>query len=273
MEPDEAPPNIRAVRAADQEDGRYAQFIGADAPEHDPFTNYPLEQPFDLGLFVAMAVPASLAHNMAVRRQKIWDCWGTSVVVGWIGNAAHQAECSDHNKDATGVVHAIDPMVTGARAKAIVAAALAHPDDLQYVIHNRTIWSINTDWDPRAYTGSDPHTNHVHLSGRHGSAHRNSATCTGYNLVAQSASPTFDICPEEEDDMTTVELGDASIAKLAAATAKATVDELLTRDLGKPGGGDTVGIVLQSGVLYASKKIVEQLDEISAKLTPETPNA
>jgi hypothetical protein len=218
MEPDEAPPNIRAVRAADQEDGRYAQFIGADAPEHDPFTNYPLEQPFDLGLFVAMAVPASLAHNMAVRRQKIWDCWGTSVVV-------------------------------------------------------RTIWSINTDWDPRAYTGSDPHTNHVHLSGRHGSAHRNSATCTGYNLVAQSASPTFDICPEEEDDMTTVELGDASIAKLAAATAKATVDELLTRDLGKPGGGDTVGIVLQSGVLYASKKIVEQLDEISAKLTPETPNA
>lgn len=180
--------------------GSYEQFIGADAPEHDPFADYPadaeLEPPIAHGLMaVAATVSAALAHNLDVRRQKIWACWGLGVVVGWIGDASHQAECSDHNKDAAGVVHAIDPMVTGARAQTIVNQALAHPDDLQYVIHNRVIWSATVGWKARAYTGADPHTKHVHLSGKHGTDRRDNATCTGYNLTAQAATPVFDICP------------------------------------------------------------------------------
>lgn len=190
---------------ADQGGGSYEQFISPDEPEHDPFADYPDgraadpdedDEPHALALLgIPMQVSATLAHNLVARRQKIWDCYGSKVVVGWIGDASHQAECSDHNKDAAGVVHAIDPMLTGSRAQAVVNAALAHPGDLQYIIHNRTIWSATTGWKPRRYTGSNPHTDHVHISGKHGGANRNSMTCTGYDLGSQNATPAFDLCP------------------------------------------------------------------------------
>jgi len=181
----------------DEGGGRYELYVGADAPLFDPFADYPdgVAEPFDLSMFaVPAALSASLAHNLDVRRHNIWHCWGTGVQVGWIGDASHQAECSDHNPDIHGVVHAIDPMVTGVRAAAVVKEALAHPDDLQYVIHNRVIWSVSVGWQARRYTGSDPHTNHVHISGKHGSSNGNGATCTGYNLAAQNSAPTFNVC-------------------------------------------------------------------------------
>lgn len=246
--------------------GRYEQLIGADTPRHNPFTDYPhYGDTFDLSLYTTplTAVAASLAHNLDVRRQQIWACWGTSVVVGWIGDPAHQAECSDHNKDSAGVVHAIDPMVTGARAQAIVDECRAHGLDLQYVIHNGVIWSITVGWAPRVYLGADRHTNHVHISGRHGSWHGNAATCTGYSLTAQASNPTFEICPTSGDDMTRTEM-----ETLANLIGDAVVNKLIVKDLGKPGGGDTMGVVFQTGVLGNSQKIIDRLDEISAKLTP-----
>lgn len=256
------------VLAADEDGREYEWFIAPDAPAHDPFADYPVETPdrLDASVFAAPAtVAASLAHNLDVRRQKIWACWGTAVQVGWIGDPAHQAECSDHNRDSTGVVHAIDPMVTGARAQAVVDQCLAHPADLQYVIHNGVIWSVSVGWQPRKYLGSDQHTLHVHISGRHGSSHSSSATCTGYNLAAQAVTPIFDICPDLEDDMA-VDLSDETISKLAAAITKTWV----AQDLGKPGGGDTNGRVMQAS-LSAGEAIVALLTEISAKLTPAPP--
>jgi hypothetical protein len=111
---------------------------------------------------------ATLAPNLDAARHSIWTAF-PGTVVGWIGDAAHMASCSDHNEDDCGVVHAIDPMTPAGteQAKAIVNAAVGRPD-VEYVIHNRTIWSASHGWAPRAYTGSDPHTSHVHLSGRHG---------------------------------------------------------------------------------------------------------
>lgn len=194
----------------DEGGGQYEQWIGPDAPTHDPFTDYP-ETPASLvrtSVMVARGVTYSLAHNLAVRRQKVWDCWGTGVVVGWIGDVAHQAECSDHNPDSSGVVHAIDPMVTGARAQAVVDQALAHDGDLQYVIHNRVIWSRTVGFAARNYTGSDPHTNHVHISGKHGGSHSTAKTCTGYDLTAQAANPTFDICSGGDMPLTATDLDD-----------------------------------------------------------------
>jgi len=182
----------------DAASGDYTSFISSDPPDFDPFKDYIELVAKDYvppAVTVPMAVSYSLAHNMDVRRQNIWGCWGHDVVIGWIGDAAHQAGCSDHNPDSTGVVHAIDPMVTGARAEKIVTEALAHPGDLQYVIHNRVIWSATVGWKPRKYTGSDPHTNHVHLSGKHGSQHSTAHTCTGYDLAAQSSTPVFNVCP------------------------------------------------------------------------------
>lgn len=186
--------------------GQYEQYIGPFAPTHDPFTDYPpvLSPPrfpptIDFSALPMSATSYSLAHNLAARRQKVWDCWGTGVVVGWIGDTAHQAECSDHNPDSTGMVHAIDPMVTGTRAQAVVDEALAHDGDLQYIIHNRVIWSRTVGFAARTYTGSDPHTDHVHLSGKHGSSHSTSHTCTGYDLAAQAVNPTFNICSGGND--------------------------------------------------------------------------
>lgn len=272
MQPDEEMTQLRAV---DQGGGDIERFISSEPPDHNPFADYPEGVvPPAFGGPLPMGTTAVLAHNLAVRRQRIWTCWGNGVVVGWIGDQTHQSECSDHNKDATGVVHAIDVMVTGARAEATVTGCLAHPDDLQYVIHNRTIWSVTTGWQPRKYLGSDPHTNHVHASGKHGGSHRSTATCTGYNLVAQSSTPTFDPCPAQPqgdlDNMTPAEM-----QSLANMIGDAVVTKLVTKDLGKAGGGDTIGVVLQSGVLQNSNKVVQalgdlgaKLDEIAAKLPP-----
>jgi hypothetical protein len=129
---------------------------------------------------------------LAVRRNSILSTPELGVSeVGWIGNAAHQAECSDHNPDAIGRVHAIDIMTMDPNIQqGVVEWALAHPDDIDYVINRRTIWSYKYGFAPRVYTGSDPHTNHVHISGRHGSSHSvPHVTCTGYSLAAEAITP------------------------------------------------------------------------------------
>jgi hypothetical protein len=206
MQPDEEIDDTTVTMAdfttatSDDGGGNYEQYVGGDVPAgFNPFEDYP-EQVTDEYLPalvpVPMAVTTVLAHNLDVRRQNVWSCWGHDVQVGWIGDAAHQSRCSDHNRDSVGVVHAIDVMVTGSRAAAVVKEALAHPGDLQYVIHNRTIWTVGNNWQPKAYTGSNPHTIEVHLSGKHGSAHESSGTCVGYDLTAQAATPVFNLCPK-----------------------------------------------------------------------------
>jgi murein L,D-transpeptidase YcbB/YkuD len=131
---------------------------------------------------------AKLAHNLDVRRSACKASY-PGIVVGWIGDAAHQNEQSDHNPDSLGIVHADDFMATGAHAQAIVTWLLRNPADLEYVIHNRVIWTRSNGFKPKKYTGSDPHTNHVHASGKHGSVGKNSATGTGYDVAAENMTP------------------------------------------------------------------------------------
>jgi hypothetical protein len=133
---------------------------------------------------------AVLAANLDALRHQIWTAF-PGVVVGWVGDSAHQSSCSDHNEDGCGVVHAVDPMTPAGTeaANAIVHAAVGRPD-VEYVIHNRTIWSASHGWAPRAYTGSDPHVSHVHVSGKHGTECDSGRTCTGYDKAAErNATP------------------------------------------------------------------------------------
>ena len=92
---------------------------------------------------------------------------------GTIGDTSHETRASDHNpwvKDGSvGVVTAID--ITddpdhGCDAASIVAALVDSRDRrIKYVIWNRQIVSAHVSpWIWRAYSGSNPHTRHFHLS-------------------------------------------------------------------------------------------------------------
>lgn len=82
---------------------------------------------------------------------------------GAIGDPAHAARHSEHNPDAKGCVHAIDVDKDGIAPGALVRAAVAHPATW-YVIWNRRIYRRKVGFAPELYTGTDPHTGHVHIS-------------------------------------------------------------------------------------------------------------
>lgn len=95
-----------------------------------------------------------------------------------IGDAEHQAETSDHNPDTWGFVCAGDAMIgphfTAADAEDLFdrLTAMIRAGDKRpaYAIYNRRI--VSSTVHPgvvRAYTLSNPHTDHVHLSVPHGS--------------------------------------------------------------------------------------------------------
>lgn len=88
---------------------------------------------------------------------------------GTIGDTAHAASKSDHNPDATGIVRALD--ITHDPRHGLDAGALAEQlrrsrdPRIKYVISNRRIFSSTiAPWTWRPYSGTDPHTSHVHVS-------------------------------------------------------------------------------------------------------------
>lgn len=133
---------------------------------------------------MAWVVTASLARLMSDFRTAFPNKDRSSD--GTIGDAAHQAETSGHNPDDTAgsraeysdadskqEVRAVDVDSDlrdprGTTMQQVIDRILAAPGDLRrlrYIIYNRRIWSRNTSWQPRAYNGSSPHTEHAHFSG------------------------------------------------------------------------------------------------------------
>jgi Putative peptidoglycan binding domain len=123
---------------------------------------------------------AVLAANLATLFREVYRRWPAhnKRLDGWIGDTRHQRRRSDHNPDSRGVVHAIDVDINHIDPNALVRRAIHHPT-VQYVIFNRTIWSRNHGFRPRRYTGTDPHTGHVHISGRHGGEFENNRSAWG----------------------------------------------------------------------------------------------
>lgn len=107
------------------------------------------------------------------------------VVVYGIGDDEHRLSPSDHNEDDTpgsrpeqedadsnpehrAIDVMIGPAFTDAQAEAYVQKLVTRPANrrrLKYVIYKRRIWRANGGWVQEVYTGTDPHTNHVHVSG------------------------------------------------------------------------------------------------------------
>jgi Putative peptidoglycan binding domain len=99
---------------------------------------------------------------------------------GTIGDAAHASRDSDHNPwiqdGANGVVSALD--ITHDPGNGVdtwaIAEYLRQQKDgrIKYVISNKRIFSSTTSpWTWRTYTGSNPHSTHMHVSVRSTKSH------------------------------------------------------------------------------------------------------
>jgi hypothetical protein len=82
---------------------------------------------------------------------------------GWIGDRRHRLLKSEHNPDSKGCVHAIDIDVDGIDPPVVLATLIRDPRTW-YVIWNRRIYTRSRGFKPRVYRGSNPHTQHMHVS-------------------------------------------------------------------------------------------------------------
>lgn len=82
---------------------------------------------------------------------------------GTIGDSAHASRPSDHNPDARGVVKAFDITHDPGHGLDIwtLANTIKNDSRVSYLIANRQIY-INGRWS--AYSGSNPHVKHLHVS-------------------------------------------------------------------------------------------------------------
>lgn len=143
----------------------------------------------------------SLAGNLVSRSDSVREEYPGTTIYS-IGDQQHQSGTSDHNPDSRGIVHAIDVMTYSdyAKGNAVRDWCLDHPDDLEYVIFNHKIYERDNDFEPSNYYGGDPHEDHVHISGKHGSVGYASATGTGYDTAAEGMRPegmSGDMTPEQ----------------------------------------------------------------------------
>ena len=118
-------------------------------------------------------VPWRLAKSLDVLRRETNQRWpGRSKVSdGTLGNAEHAARPSDHNRNAVGVVRAIDITAAGIDAawlaehiRVLGSHGFAPLVAGGYVIFNRRTASERSSWQWRTYTGPNPHISHLHVS-------------------------------------------------------------------------------------------------------------
>lgn len=89
---------------------------------------------------------------------------------GWVGDTSHAARPSDHNPDwsSNGVVRAIDIDIDdndrNRNLRRMLLSEVIGDPRVWYVISNGIIYSSTYGWTARKYTGSNPHTKHVHIS-------------------------------------------------------------------------------------------------------------
>lgn len=166
---------------------------------------------------------------------------------GTIGDQAHSTRTSDHNPcDDHDIVHAGDFTHDPARfdAHAWVRRLAAHGDQrVKYLISNRQIWNpAGSAWATytrlraeghsrlaaarmslpgwRAYTGSNPHDKHVHISIKHTDAARNDTSTWFYN---DSGIPT-PTPTQENDDMAFIAYIENGPAYLIDGNTKVLID-------------------------------------------------
>lgn len=113
-----------------------------------------------------------LAPALAALISDVNDKWPlrSKAVDGTIGDASHSARKSEHNPNREpgddvpdGYVTAADITTEGLN-KQLLLSTLKSDRRVWYVIHDRKIWSRTYGFKQQAYTGSNPHTSHIHVS-------------------------------------------------------------------------------------------------------------
>jgi hypothetical protein len=106
-----------------------------------------------------------LAPALAVGRAEVNRRWPKRDLAseGTVGDAAHQATRSDHNPNTRESVDAWDMDKDGVDVWAVIGAFQRHPSS-HYWIYDRQIADKDDGWQRRAYSGVNPHTQHVHFS-------------------------------------------------------------------------------------------------------------
>lgn len=200
----------------------------------------------------------TLAGNLVSRSQSVQDAYpGTTI---WsIGDQSHQNSVSDHNPDAREIVHAIDVMTYSdfAKGNAVLEWCLSQPDDLEYVIFNHKIYERDNGFAPSNYYGSDPHEDHVHVSGKHGSTGYCAATGTGYDTAAESMRPDGF---EGEEDMTPEQA--QQLKDINWAVARGAQDPAKSEQAG------LAFIYWTENVNQQLAALASKLDEVLAKVGP-----
>lgn len=132
----------------------------------------------------------SLAGNLDCRADAVKAQY-PGITVWDKGDDDHAATESDHNPDARGIVHAIDVMTYDDtdRGNAVLEWVLADTTDIEYVIFDGYIYERGNGFDRRGYSGSNPHHDHVHISGKHGGTGYSPSTGTGYDTAAEAYRP------------------------------------------------------------------------------------
>ena len=135
-----------------------------------------------------------LAASLVKLRNEVNSIWPnrSKVSDGWIGDAAHSARKSDHNPDWSapgrrrGVVRALDITTRGIDVDRLLRHT-TNDSRVAYVIYNRRIYTHSRGW--YRYNGSNPHTNHVHISIAHTNTAEND-TKTWISSVSPSKTTT-----------------------------------------------------------------------------------
>lgn len=81
---------------------------------------------------------------------------------GWYASPSTRTS-KGHNPGHNGYSHAVDVDKDGINPLWIIDNIVKDDKVLWYIIWNRTLYSNTYNWKPRKYTGSNPHTDHMHI--------------------------------------------------------------------------------------------------------------
>jgi hypothetical protein len=189
---------------------------------------------------------------------------------GWIGDAAHKQEVSDHNPDSAGRVLAIDidstgpwPLDFGALVESLRGDAR-----LEYIIWNRRIASRDQGWTWRAYSGtSDPHTGHAHFSARHDHSGNTSTAPWGIQEMIMEPADVWnaDVIPVQGKSTTWVAGG--TLGQIYDDGVKTASTAAATLSQSRSNGSNL------SALISAVASLTATVNDLKAKVDTLTPPA